>query len=231
MLNPSKDSPLKEHLSPAKFIDSDHPLIIEFTKKHICKNADDIENAVTLYKAVRDQIAYTPYWDFNDPETFRASNCLKTTKGMCQSKAALLAAAARVANIPTRIGFADVVNHMSSQKFLDLLGTNVFRWHAYTELFLGGKWVKSTPSFDTELCKAFNVPPLEFNGLDDSLFQPINSDNKKFMEYIADHGTYADIPHAQIIAEFKIHYAGAMTANKDLLKGSLQDDIKSENQS
>ena len=227
----TKDIQIEEYLSPAKFIDSDHPLIIEFTKKHTSKNASDIENAVALYKAVRDDIAYTPYWDFNDPETFRASNCLKTTKGMCQSKAAFLAATARVANIPSRIGFADVVNHLSSQKFLDLLGTNVFRWHAYTDLFLDGKWVKSTPSFDTELCKAFNVPPLEFNGVDDSLFQSMNSDDQKFMEYIADHGTYADIPHAQIIGEFKIHYAGAMNANKDLLNSSLQDDIKSENKS
>ena len=228
MANTSGNTPTEIYLAPADFINSDHPLIIDFVEQHTSDRATDLDNAISLYQATRDEIAYTPYWDFNDPETFRASNCPKTGKGMCQSKAAFLTAGARAAGIPARIGFADVINHMSSQKFLDLLGSNVFRWHAYTDLYLNGKWVKATPAFDAELCKAFNVPPLEFDGLGDSLFQPNNSDDQKFMEYIKDRGTYADLPHSEIIEDFKIHYAGAMTDNEELLEGSLQDDLERE---
>ena len=218
----------EDYLTPAEFVDSNHPAIVEFTKTNSHADATQKDNAISLYLATRDQVTYTPYWDFNDKETFRASNCLKTGKGMCQSKAALLAAVCRAANIPSRIGFADVINHLSSQKFLDLLGSNVFRWHAYTDLYIDGKWVKATPSFDAELCKAFNVAPLEFNGNEDSLFQPMNENNQQFMEYIADHGTFADLPHAKIIDQFKIHYAGAMAANAEHHTGSLQDDLKQE---
>lgn len=225
------DTSLDSYLAPAEYVDSDHPLIVEFAKHHSQKTATDIDNAMTLYLAVRDEVAYTPYWDFEDAETFRASTCLKTGKGMCQSKAGLLAAAARINGIPARVGFADVINHMSSKKFSDILGTNVFRWHAYADLFLDGKWVKATPAFDAELCTAFNVPPLEFNGYEDSLFQPMNDDKQKFMEYVGEHGTFADIPRDTILADFKEHYQSYFTADPDLLRGSIQDDLIDEKKS
>jgi len=219
---------LEIYLAPAEFLNSDHPSIIEFARKHSRHGASDIENAISLYEAARDEIIYTPYWNFNDMETFRASNCLVTGKGMCQSKAAFLAASARAVGIPARIGFADVTNHMSSQKFLDLLGTNIFYWHAYTDLYLNGKWVKATPAFDSELCKSFNVAPLEFNGQDDSLFQALNSDNKKFMEYVGDHGTFPDLPVAQILSELRLHYPNYFKKAEDQLGTPLKEEVDAE---
>jgi hypothetical protein len=50
------------------------------------------------------------------------------------------------------------------------------------------------------------VAPLEFNGLEDSIFQPYNSQNQKFMEYIEFHGSFADIPVARIVAAFRETY-------------------------
>ena len=38
------------------------------------------------------------------------------------------------------------------------------------------------------------MPPLEFNGLEDSLFQAFNLEKEKFMEYVEFHGIYSDIP-------------------------------------
>jgi hypothetical protein len=38
-------------------------------------DGDSLARAVRLYYAVRDDIVYTPYCDFTDVETFRASAC------------------------------------------------------------------------------------------------------------------------------------------------------------
>jgi hypothetical protein len=67
------------------------------------------------------------------------------------------------------------------------------------EFYLDHKWVKATPAFNIELCRKHKVIPLEFNGREDSIFHPYNSEKKLFMEYVDDHGTYADIPVDEII--------------------------------
>jgi hypothetical protein len=67
------------------------------------------------------------------------------------------------------------------------------------EFYLADKWVKATPAFNIELCRKHKVIPLEFNGREDSIFHPYNSEKKPFMEYIDDHGTYADIPVDEIV--------------------------------
>jgi hypothetical protein len=86
------------------------------------------------------------------------------------------------------------------------MGTDIFVFHAFVEFFLKGKWVKATPAFNKELCTKHGVAPLEFNGLEDSIFQPYNSQNQKFMEYIEFHGSFADIPVARIVAAFRETY-------------------------
>jgi hypothetical protein len=74
------------------------------------------------------------------------------------------------------------------------------------EFHLDGKWVKATPAFNSELCKRHNVPPLEFNGREDSLFQAYNLEKKKFMEYVAFHGIYSDIPVSLIVEAWRKVY-------------------------
>ena len=48
----------------------------------------------------------------------------------------------------------------------------MFYHHGYVELELDGRWVKATPAFDRALCEHFGVLPLEFDGREDSVFQP-----------------------------------------------------------
>ena len=63
-------------------------------------------------------------------------------------KAALLAACARAAGIPARVGYADVKNHLTTPELTAKMGTDLFVFHGYTELLLDGKWVKATPAFN-----------------------------------------------------------------------------------
>ncbi|OPX35638.1 MAG: transglutaminase [Desulfobacteraceae bacterium 4484_190.2] len=95
----------------------------------------------------------------------------------------------------------------------EFLGTDLFVYHGFVEFYLKEKWVKATPAFNVELCERHGVAPLEFNGLEDSIFQPYSLEKKEFMEYVADYGTYADIPVDTIVAAWKKAYGEKRVAN------------------
>jgi hypothetical protein len=108
--------------------------------------------------------------------------------------------------LPTRPGFANVRNHLATRQLLEYMGSDIFAYHAFVEFFLEGKWVKSTPAFNAELCKRHHVEPLEFNGREDSIFQLYNSQNHKFMEYLEFLGSFEDIPVDRIVEAFRQFY-------------------------
>src|SRR6266849_4854904 len=142
---------MNQYLQPGRFIDSAHPEVTAFVAQH-AKGADVRQKAVALYYAVRDTIRYNPFQNFMADATYRASACLEQNLGWCVSKAALLAASARAAGIPARVGFADVKNHLTTPELTAKMGTDLFVYHGYTELLLDGKWVKATPAFNLSLC-------------------------------------------------------------------------------
>jgi transglutaminase-like putative cysteine protease len=200
------------YLKPTAIIDSDSKPIIEHARGVVDEADKPVERAVKLYYAVRDGIRYDPYYPFYRPEHYRASNVLQHGRGYCVPKTSLLCALGRACGIPSRVGFATVRNHLSTQQLLDLLGSDLFVYHGFVEFFLEGKWVKATPAFNAEICKRHNVEPLEFNGHGDSIFQAYNSEKKKFMEYVAFHGSYADIPVERIVAAWEEAYGQSRVA-------------------
>ena len=202
------DVELQQYLAPAQYVDSGAANVAAFAREAAGDTADLLTRAIRLYYAVRDDIVYTPYCDFTDVETFRASACLDRRAGFCVGKASLLTAAARAAGIPARIGFADVRNHLCTPRLRALMGTDTFVYHGYTDLYLDGRWVKATPAFDRGLCDKFGVRALEFDGRADSLFQPTDMAGRRHMEYLRDRGARADVPVAEIMAAFAEHYPG-----------------------
>ena len=196
---------MKEYLQPGNFVDSTHPAVQAFSAEH-ARGADAREKAVSLYYAVRDRIRYNPFQNFMVDEAYRASACLERNVGWCVSKAALLAACARAAGIPARVGFADVKNHLTTPELTAKMGTDLFVFHGYTELYLDGKWVKATPAFNLSLCTKFRVKPLEFDGREDSIFHPFDEDNRRHMEYVRDRGAFADVPAEDIKRVFRETY-------------------------
>lgn len=194
------------YLAPTAIIDSDHEKVIRYAREATAQSKDPIEMAVQIYYAVRDGIYYDPYYPFYLPEHYRASNVLRSGRGYCVSKASLLCALGRACEIPSRVGFATVRNHLATKRLIEYLGSDRFVYHAFTEFYLEGKWVKATPAFNSELCRRHHVPPLEFNGREDSIFQPYNLEKKRFMEYLEFHGSYAEIPVHTILAAWKKAY-------------------------
>jgi transglutaminase-like putative cysteine protease len=199
------------YLTPTKIIDSNHKSIHDYAVRISGRCTDPIEIAKRLYLAVRDGIRYDPYSPFYLPEHYRASFVLERGRSFCVPKASLLAALARACGIPSRVGFADVRNHLATKQLTDLMGgSTLFVYHGFVELYLEGRWVKATPAFNRELCEKHQVVPLEFNGREDSLFQPYNLEKKKFMEYVAFHGAYADIPVSIIVEAWEKAYGKSL---------------------
>lgn len=200
---------LAPYLNPGKYINSAHPEVIAFANQYKGDTDEPLEQAVNLYYAVRDNFLYNPFSVDLSDEGLKASSVLKRGYGYCVEKANLLAASSRTLGIPSRIGLADVRNHIGSEKLKKLLRTDVFACHGFTELFLNGKWVKATPAFNRSLCEKMGVAPLEFNGLEDSIFQEFDeheTGERKFMEYLHYHGSFADVPKDYMKAVLKKHY-------------------------
>jgi transglutaminase-like putative cysteine protease len=149
--------------------------------------------------------------------------------GYCVAKAVLLAAVFRQQNIPARLGFADVTNHLSTRKLQEIMGTDLFIYHGYTEVFLNKKWVKTTPAFNLSLCMRFNVKPLEFDGKHDSLFHEFDILGQKHMEYIFDHGNFADLPFERIFSAYENKYPGMFERFKALYNNNFSKEAEEEN--
>ena len=194
------------YLAPAEFIDTDHPAVIAFAGEKSGGSGSPRQQILRLYYAVRDEILYDPYLPMRDRSSYRASDCLLAGRGWCVSKAALLAACARARGVPARCGYADVRNHLATRKLLESMGTDVFYWHSYADLFLEGQWVKATPAFNRSLCEKFGLRPLDFDGRHDSLFQEFDQAGNRHMEYLQFRGTFGDVPYDEIIATFARKY-------------------------
>jgi len=194
-------------LVPTTLIDSDHPAVCAFATQH-AQGADARERAVALYLAVRDGFRYDPYRVDLSPHGMRASTVLAHGYGWCLPKSALLAAACRASGIPARLGFADVRNHLSTERMRQVLNTDLFIWHGYTEILLGGHWLKATPAFNIELCERFGLLPLEFDGRADSIYHPYDRAGRLHMEYVRQRGSFDDMPLQQIVADFADFYPG-----------------------
>ena len=191
-----------QYLQPTFFLDFDHTKVTDFADA-VCRNTKTpTEKAVALYYAVRDQIRYDPYDLRYSQPSMKASAILAQQSGYCVAKAVLLAAVGRQQGIPCRLGFADVTNHLSTPRLREMMGTDLFIYHGYTEMHLSGKWVKATPAFNLSLCTRFAVLPLEFDGSQDSIFHAYDARGQKHMEYVRDHGHFADLPFARIFAAY-----------------------------
>lgn len=218
---------MEEYIKPTYYIDSDHPEVIEFAEKKSASGETDNEKAVLLYYAVRDGIRYNPYSIEPSNESMKASSVLNKGHGYCVAKAVLLAACARAENIAARIGLADVKNHLATKRLTKLMGTDVYIYHGYTELFLNNKWVKATPAFNLELCDNFNVKPLEFDGTKDSIFHAFDKSGNRHMEYVKEHGNFADLPWDRILSEsmknYPLYFADLEKNSKDFSAEALKE--------
>src|SRR5438105_463841 len=191
--------------------------------REVPAGASPVEKARHYYMVTR-ETRYDPDLDYSDPETFRASSVLLAGGGYCVGKAALFAALCRAAGIPARVAFADVTNHLSSEKLREKMGTNYFAWHGFTEELLGGRWIKASPTFNSTLCSRFGVAPLDFDGGSDALLQAHDGEGRTFMQYEVLHGAFHDVPARFLIAEMARLYP-TLKKSRGRSAGGMENEV------
>lgn len=200
-------------LAPTWFLDADAWTVQTFAQETVeaAGAVTEREKAVALFLAVRDGWRYDPYSSTHDPADYRASTVLTRDAAYCIPKAVLLSAACRAQGIPARLGFADVRNHLQSEKLKERMGTDLFVYHGYSELWLDGRWVKVSSAFNRELCERFGTKVLEFDGEHDALMHPFDEAGNRHMEYVNQRGSFADLPFDEIMQAFDEVYGPAVT--------------------
>jgi len=203
----------RAYLEPNRYVDSDHPAVQAYAREH-GRGDSQRERTVALYYAVRDGFRYNPWNVKTEAEDFSASGLLARAPrlgGHCIDKALLLAACARVLGVGSRLHFADVRNHVGTARLEAILGTNLLVYHGYCELWIDERWVAATPAFNRELCMHLGVAPLDFDGVENSVFQEYEAGGTRFMEYVEDHGTHPGIPLEDMVAAWHRHYPQVIT--------------------
>ncbi|HUP08982.1 MAG TPA: transglutaminase-like domain-containing protein [Caldimonas sp.] len=217
-------SDLRPYLEPGLCVDSTHPRVAAHARAVAGDASEAREVAVRLYYAVRDGVRYDPYRVDTSTAGLSASVTLEKGYGFCITKAVLLAALLRARGVPARLGFADVRNHLTSARLRKTMGTDLFAYHGYTDVWLDGGWVKATPAFNIELCTKAGILPLEWDGRADSVFHPFDAAGRRHMEYLRDRGVHADVPRAAILAA----WAEVYPADANWAGAGVQADFATE---
>ena len=158
----------------------------------------------------------------------RASTVLAQGYGWCVPKAVLLVAACRAAGIAARPGFADVRNHLSTERMRQTMKTDLFIWHGYADIWLDGQWVKATPAFNLSLCGAIRPVAPGIRWVQRFDLPPFDSAGNRHMEYVRQRGAFDDLPLAQIVADFEQVYGAWMLDPAALQTASFQHDVENE---
>ncbi len=218
---------LTPFLQPGPAVQSEDDAVVGFTRRAIGTETRIIEQVVLLYYAVRDQIRYDPYGAVVSVTGLSARRNLEVGHGWCVSKSILLAACCRAIGVPARLGYADVRNHLATEKMRSIMQTDIFYWHGYTSIYLDGSWIKATSAFNLELCHKFRLKPLDFNGREDSIYHPFDLDGQRHMDYLHDRGEYAEPPIAAMRETFRTEYPG-WNMEGEAIAGDFETDVALE---
>lgn len=164
------------------------------------------DRAEALFKKVREDFRYDPYHLDLRPDALRASNILHKKKAWCVEKAIILTAGFRALGLPAKIGFGIVINHIGVEKLTHYLRRPEIVFHGYVAVYYKGKWQKVTPAFDTLVCRASRVAPMDWDGNNDVMFQEFDRKGGRFMEYIHYYGEFDDVPVELMNAEMRKYY-------------------------
>jgi transglutaminase-like putative cysteine protease len=195
---------MENYLQPTDFLEVNH-----ISTRLFCDEFQNISNkkqlAIELYNKTRDYFLYDPFHLDLRPFALKSSSIFSKKRAWCSEKAIILATCARYFDIPSRLGYAIVQNHIGTDKLEKYLKRPEIVFHGYVELFLNDKWIKCTPAFDKRICQIAKVTPLSWNGETDSLFQEFENETK-FMEYLFDYGTFDDVPIELMNQEMQKYY-------------------------
>lgn len=206
-------------------LDADSDRVQHFVDENVAdRSASPRELAIQLHDAVRDRIRYEVYDADLSREGTTASAILNRGQGFCVHKSIVYAAACRAVGIPTRLVYGDVRNHLASPRLLDIMGGDVFTYHALVSVDLDGRWIRATPVFNKLLCKLYGIQPLEFDGINDSYYHPYDLRGRRHMEFIQWRGEYDDFPWETVTAGIAENHPRLVEGTRRTIAGSLLEE-------
>jgi transglutaminase-like putative cysteine protease len=208
-------------LAVTEFLDYDHPVVKAFVERAVGDAETEVERAIALYYAVRDKILYEVYDADLSRSGLRASAILTRGQGFCVHKSIVYAAACRAAGVPSRIVLTDVRNHLASARLRQLVGGDVFRFHALNSVYLDGRWIRATPVFNKRLCRLYDITPLEFDGTADSVSHPYDQRGRRYMEFLHDYGDFDDFPYEFVVEGIRAAHPKLFAGRYAFTSGSL----------
>lgn len=197
---------LEQFLVPAPGVQCEHPEVQALARRIARGAANDVQAAIRLFDFVRDTVRYSvriPFWEL---EHYLALNTLARGVGFCVQKSALLAALARALGIPARLGFADIKNHQIRGPLAEAVPDGMIYYHCFVEWFVGGRWLKATPSFDRGLTQELGWRLVEFDGRTDALLPATDLAGRPHVSYLAYHGWRLGVPLAEFMAQGQARY-------------------------
>ena len=194
------------YLKPTNLLDFKSLEIQQIISELKSDKLSNKQKAIEIHLKIRDNWRYNPYNICFDEECYKASTIAKKSEGHCIDKSIILAACLRALNIPARLHFAKVKNHIGVERLIEKFGTNELSPHGMVGVFINGKWLKVSPAFNIELCNKYNIAPLDFDGENDSVFHEFDKEGNVFMEYLEDYGHFDDVPTTFILENFKSNY-------------------------
>lgn len=192
------------YLKKTAFLEVDHPKVLNFIDS-IDRTKTKRDQAIDLYYLVRDHFLYDPYHLDLRQEALKVSTILDKKRAWCVEKSIVMTACLRALRIPSRLGYGVVINHIGVDKLTSYLKRKEIVFHGFVEAYINGTWIKSTPAFDKKVCRLSGVPPLDWDGKNDAMFQAYNGKNK-FMEYVHFYGKFDDVPIELMNNEMKKYY-------------------------
>jgi len=201
------------YLRATASVESDHPQIRELVAKLTDGAADIHETARRIFLWTRDEIPYSLFNPFEQMEHYRATAIIDRGRGYCVQKAVVLCTLARAASIPARLIFVDIINHRAGEAMAELFGSLRFVYHSYVDMYLGDTWVQAVPSFDRNLCAEQGYPVVEFDGHHSALFPDRDAQGRRYIEYVARHGHFDDVPLAAMLQAWEDYYGQQRVAS------------------
>lgn len=213
---------MSDLLAATRALDHDSPVVRDFVASALTGVANTpIDRAVAIYYAVRDQIHYEVYDADLSRTGLSASAIITRGRGFCVHKSIVYAAATRAAGVQSRIVLTDVRNHLASARLRELVGGDIFRFHALNSVYLEGKWVRATPVFNKMLCKLYGITPLEFDGRTDSMSHPYDTQGRRYMEFLHEYGEFDDFPFELVVEGIRAAHPRLFAGKYALTSGSL----------
>ncbi|MGB3438314.1 MAG: transglutaminase family protein [Actinophytocola sp.] len=216
---------LRHLCEPTEFMDHESPVVRDFVAKTLDgTDRDPVSDAVRLYYAVRDGLRYEVYGNDLSHAGMKASAIIERGFGFCIQKSLTYAACLRAVDIPSRVVYGDVRNHLASPRLRELVGGDLFRFHSLTQVHLNGQWFKATPVFNKLLCKLYRITPLDFDGTADAVYHPFDEQGRQHMEFLRWHGEFDDFPYDLVIGAFQTYHPKLVASNMFTASGSLEDE-------